>query len=199
MIRSTTQAKLGIVVVAMSLVGCGSGRGSFMSALTKPAPAAATLPSTFDPLLGSWSLAVTYAPGTDSAVTWPGEWHFARVLEGRAIQDVWRVVATDSAGMARLRGYGTTLRTWDPAIEAWRSTWIGVLNATVTPFIGRTVNGEILLEPAQQDSAQLYRWVFFDIRARTFRWRAELSEDKGKTWRVEQEMYAKRSSGPDDR
>lgn len=149
------------------------------------------VPPTFERLLGSWALSVTYAPGTAHAATYSGEWHFARILEGRAIQDVWRVVAPDSAA-GTLRGYGTTVRLFDTTLGAWRSTWHGPLGGAVVRFIGRPVDGEIHLVPEDASPEEQFRWVFHEITAETFRWRAESSTDRGRTWVVQQQMHARR-------
>ena len=181
------------LLCALFTLSCTGSSGAFERALLRQPQDTANRPVTFDPLLGSWTIDVTYFPGTDSSFTHPGEWHFASVLEGRAVQDVWRVTAPDENGQPGLRGYGTTVRTWDPEIQAWRSTWIGVLNATVTTFIGRAVGSEIRLEPERMEPGEMYRWVFFEIATDSFRWRAESSSDSGATWRVEQAMRARRS------
>src|SRR5215471_51222 len=78
-------------------------------------------------LCGSWDLAILRYRGLDvSAQGLTGEVHAARVLEGRAVQDVWIMPRSDD----RQRGfdqtmnmYGTTLRWWDASIQAWRIAW----------------------------------------------------------------------------
>ena len=55
-----------------------------------------------------------------------GEVHAGWTLEGRAVQDVWIMPPRDrrSGPPDRTRNmYGTTLRTWDAGIEAWRIVW----------------------------------------------------------------------------
>jgi hypothetical protein len=78
-------------------------------------------------LVGSWDLDVTEIQDDGSTLRRPGEWHVGWVLEGRAIQDVWIVPPrgtrehTDAA--AHRNYYGTTLRVYDPRIDAWRIQW----------------------------------------------------------------------------
>lgn len=181
----------GVLLVA-ALAACRPAADPFMTALAGvPGSAPPGTPATFDPLLGSWDLAVTYAPGTDSARTWPGRWDFHAVLGGRAIQDVWQV--SDTTGTAgALRGYGTTIRVYDPELRAWRSTWIGVLRPVVTRFIGREMDGGIELSPVDADPGERFRWVFSDLTDSTFRWRAESAPDSGRAWTVQQEIRARR-------
>src|SRR5215475_8347810 len=78
-------------------------------------------------LIGSWELEILHYLGDASARGLKGEAHFGWVLEGRAVQDVW--IRPPRAQRPPLQDkvantYGTTLRVWDPAIQAWRITWI---------------------------------------------------------------------------
>src|SRR5262245_60208225 len=73
-------------------------------------------------LCGSWDLDVVRYRGIDvSRRGMKGEVHAARVLEGRAVQDVWIMPAPDWD--PTLVVYGTTLRWWDASIHAWRIDW----------------------------------------------------------------------------
>jgi hypothetical protein len=74
----------------------------------------------------------------------PGEWHFARVLVGRAIQDVW--ITSSRQGRNGQGEYGTSIRFYDSYINAWRSTWIGPVNSVIYTFIARRVDNRVLLE-----------------------------------------------------
>jgi hypothetical protein len=80
----------------------------------------------FGRFVGSGHIEVTWYQ--DGIVTRraQGEWHFAWVLEGRAVQDVC-VVPPRAERPHEIDRYehGTTLRFYDPRIDAWRSTWIG--------------------------------------------------------------------------
>lgn len=152
----------------------------------------------FAPLLGGWDLDVVfYHPDGSIKKQIPGEWHFARALEGRAIEDVWIVPPRDKRkSLDPPPGeYGVTMRFYDPRIDAWHSVWHGVVNGIVWPFIGRRVGDEIVLERVGHDG-ELMHWVFFDMRRDRFQWRSEVSSDGGKNWRIEQVMRATRQ-GPE--
>src|SRR5262245_17539193 len=98
-------------------------RGNFHSALAAPGrspeiPEAADL---YGWLVGSWELDVYRYLVDVTARRLKAEAHFGWVLEGRAVQDVWimprrseRTAAVDKAANM----YGTTLRVWDPSIQA---------------------------------------------------------------------------------
>jgi len=76
----------------------------------------------FEPLLGSWHLEVKWFDESGQLVRrQDGEWHFSRVLEGRAIQDVWIVPSRGQRGQDDYE-YGTSIRFYDPALGGWRST-----------------------------------------------------------------------------
>ncbi len=160
------------------------------------APKVAGEADIFAPLLGGWDLDVVfYHPDGSIKKQIPGEWHFARALEGRAIEDVWIVPPRDKRkSLDPPPGeYGVTLRFYDPRIDAWHSVWHGVVNGIVWPFIGRRVGDEIVLERTGGDGG-LMHWVFSDMRRDSFQWRSEVSSDGGKNWRVEQVMRATRQS-----
>ena len=95
----------------------------------------------FEPFIGSWDLVVSwYGPDGSLERRQDGEWHFERVLEGRGIQDVWIVPPRSQRPAASGDyEYGTSLRFYDPTIEAWRSTWIGPQHHVVYSFIARRV------------------------------------------------------------
>lgn len=142
----------------------------------------------FGRLVGSWDLDVAWHHEDGRIEHRPGEWHFAWILEGRAIQDVWRVPGTGPGDAPR--GYGTTIRAWDPELEAWRVTWVSGLGGGTTTFIASAVGGEIVME--SQGEEEVFRWIFSDITPDSFHWRAVGSPDGGRTWVVAQEMAARR-------
>ncbi len=124
---------------------------------------------------------------------------FERTLEGRAIQDVW--ITPPRSGPHAGRGerwgrfdnqYGTSLRVYDPALEAWRVTWIDPCAGYRAELIGRRRQGEIFQEGAGSDGTRL-RWIFSDMHPDAFRWRAEVSRDGGAHWHKAIEMHAQRT------
>jgi hypothetical protein len=185
---------LPITVAAVPAQTLAQQTSDFTRGLVAPRAdsAGATLLRPFGRLVGTWDLDVTYYPEAGEPETLPGEWHFAWVLEGRAVQDVWRVWTPAGDARGPWLGLGTTVRVFDADLGAWRSTWISALTSSVTPFIGREVDGELRLEPEVVGGPERYRWVFFEVRDDTFRWRAESSTDGGVTWRIEQAMWATR-------
>src|SRR5436190_11702721 len=115
------------------------------TALRTPTPFDATLPLVLhadgpDPerapklglyawLIGTWDFDITTILEDGSTHAAHGEIHAGWVLQGRAIQDVWMVPRLNERrpGLQPLPGagnwYGTTLRIYDPNLDAWRILW----------------------------------------------------------------------------
>lgn len=145
--------------------------------------------------VGSWDLDVEWRPLNGSPPRrGAGEWHFAWVLEGRAVQDVWIFPAR------RLRPgstpepwhfYGSTFRWYDPGIDAWHITYFEPTRPFAVRQIGRASGADIV--QVGEDSGLMRRWRFVEITDQSFRWIGDASWDKGATWTVELEMQAKRA------
>jgi hypothetical protein len=146
-------------------------------------------------LVGSWELEVLHYRGINaSAANLKGEAHFGWVLEGRAVQDVWIMprVSDRSASSDRVNNmYGTTLRIWDPKIQAWQIRWINPVRGHEERQTGRRVGNEIVQIGARADGTPT-RWRFTEITPDSFHWIGEALEDDGSTWKTEGEFRARR-------
>jgi hypothetical protein len=146
-------------------------------------------------LIGGWEATVYDYPADGAAHESSGEWHFGRVLEGRAIQDVWiapprsqRNVKTPSKQYNR---YGTSLRVYDKEIGAWRVTWFNPVSGARNDLVGLRQGPDIVQEGTNADGRRI-RWSFKDITPTSFRWLGESLAPDGKTWRLEAEFRARR-------
>lgn len=150
-------------------------------------------------LIGSWELEVLHYRGVDlSSQKIKGEAHFGWVLEGRAIQDVWIMPRSSDREPDSDRAnnmYGTTLRVWDAAIQAWRIRWINPVTGQEERQTGRKVGKEIVQIGARLDGTPT-RWRFTEITADSFRWVGEGLEPDGKTWKLGGEFRARRLRQP---
>ena len=146
-------------------------------------------------LVGSWELEVLHYRGIDlSSQNLKGEAHFSWVLEGRAIQDVWimpRISGRKSDSDRTNIMYGTTLRVWDPAIQAWRIRWINPVSGHEERQTGRKAGDEIVQVGARADGTPT-RWRFTEVTPDTFHWIGEALEPDGKAWKIEGEFRAHR-------
>ncbi len=142
----------------------------------------------FGRFVGSWALRWTDGDGATAI----GELHFGWVLGGRAVQDTWIVPGRGrpGAGLPPLAFHGSTIRFYDPAIDAWRSTWVEPVNARVRRFIGRPDGSGIVLLSDEEEPR--LRWRFTDIEPGSFTWEGEISRDRGATWQLEERMHATR-------
>ena len=126
----------------------------------------------FGQFIGSWEIAWTGLDAEGRTETARGELHFGWVLGGRAVQDIWIVPGRCEPGESRppLAFHGSTIRFYDAALGAWRSTWIDPVNGRVRRFVGRPDGDDIVLL-SDEDDPQL-RWRFTDIRPDSFVCRA---------------------------
>jgi len=145
--------------------------------------------------VGSWDLDVTHIAEDGTKRQRKGEWHFGWALEGRAIQDVWIVPPRGALrqvdAAANANSYGTTLRVYDPELDAWRIQWSDPVTRTFLQMIGRAEGADIVQLGTRPDG-HLVRWSFFQITPTSFLWRGEVSADQGATWRPNVEFAARR-------
>src|ERR1700730_8033335 len=121
--------------------------------------------------VGAWETStVAYEEnGTEHANR--GEIHAGWVLEGRAIQDVWMIPprAERRADLPLRRlpvtgcWDGSTLRVYDPRIDAWHIFW----NDPATQFYARQIGrarGDDIVQEGKLESGAVLRWSFTKIR-----------------------------------
>jgi hypothetical protein len=145
-------------------------------------------------LVGSWELEVRHYRADLSSRNIKGEAHFAWVLEGRAVQDVWMMPRRSDRGAA-IDGspnmLGTTLRLWDPGLQAWRVTWVNAVSGARDELVGRW-SGKDVVQVGTHASGTPIRWCFTEITPQSFRWTGEALEPDGTTWKLEAEFRARR-------
>lgn len=182
---------------ASRAAGTGDPGGAFAGALLAPeqAPHPGLGSDLYTWLIGSWDAEVTDYPEDGPARTSQGEWHFAWVLEGRAIQDVWisppRGRRRPDDPPAPGNRYGTSVRVYDAARDAWRVTWINPVTGVENRLAGRR-SGDDVVQIGVEPDGTLLRWTFTDIRPDAFLWRGEASPDGGATWRLQAEFRLRR-------
>jgi hypothetical protein len=147
----------------------------------------------FGQFVGGWKLEARWFLSEGAWRNGKGELHFGWILDGRAIQDVW-----SSRKRGRNIPAGTTLRYYDPKIDAWHCVWFSPQQGVVRTFVARQVGDEIVLEGLSADG-RAERWIFSDITPTSFRWRAVEWIEEKKDWRLTEEMYAKRIQPPHQR
>jgi hypothetical protein len=168
---------------------------SFLEALasTGPSPEIPAADNLYGWLVGGWTLDITIFDAAGTAYRSNGEAHFAWVLEGRAVQDVFinprRDERTSSLEHTARNWYGSTFRVYDPAIRAWRVTWWNPVIAGRSELIGRWQGADVMQEGTGPDGVPI-RWSFTEITPSSFLWRGERIEPS-RTW-LQAEMRARR-------
>jgi len=146
-------------------------------------------------LVGSWDLDVVSHDDEGVTRRTRGEVHVARILEGRAVQDVFVHPRRSDRGprmAAFANWFGTTLRMYDPTLRAWRIWWFNPYDGVRAELIGRRAGDEILQEGRFPDGTPI-RWTFSEITRDSFRWRGERLGPDGKTWHLQVEFHGYRA------
>jgi hypothetical protein len=169
----------------------------FLEALsaTAPAPDRADKMKLYGWLIGGWRMDATFFDDNGTATKGPqGEIHFNWALEGRAIQDVWILPARDQQNPGSVF-YGTTLRIYDPAIDAWHILWNDPVKMLLTRQLGRA-QGKDIVQVGDDGKGTRLRWTFSEITPNSFRWLGERSPDGGneenRVWLPQVEFRARR-------
>lgn len=173
-------------------------RQVFCGALIAPHPAhdIAGAHDIYGPLTGSWFAEVLDVEDDGSKRVSEGEWHFARVLEGRGVQDLLIVPARDKRvprAPTRFNRYGSALRIFDVKSSAWRVHWCNPADGDIHILEGRRTDDDIV-EHGESRNGGVLRWTFFDIKQESFLARGEASATNGGTevWRTIVEIRATR-------
>ena len=169
-----------------------------------PAPDRASKLQLYAFLVGHWDTRIVAFADDGARHESRGEIHAGWVLEGRAIQDVWltpprdqRPAAGEPLPKLPVTGawYGSTLRVYDPVLDAWRILWSDPATDFYAQQIGRAEGADIV-QVGQLPDGPMLRWRFTEIRADSFHWLGEVSTDGAKTWRLQVEVFATRSGAP---
>jgi hypothetical protein len=163
----------------------------------RPAPDRADKMDLYAWLVGHWEMDVTTYEQNRTKHRGSGEIHAGWVLEGRAIQDVWmippRAKRGPNASVLPVAGnwYGTTLRVYDPSLDAWRVIWTDPATQNYTRQIGRA-RGKDIVQEGKLESGAILRWTFTEITSDSFHWLGEHSADGGTTWWLQVDIRSRR-------
>jgi hypothetical protein len=177
----------GVILVLVTTIPLAFAQNTFPELLAKgPNQQYRDQLQLFGQFVGSWTFEGTEYHDDGSHPTDKGEIQCQWVLEGRAIQDVFLETSrSDKDPLLR----GTTVRFYDPQINAWRVTWINPGTGVVRTFIGRKAGNEIVMEGKAGDGKPI-RWIFSNVKADSFHWRGEKLAERG--WRTDEELDAHR-------
>ena len=158
--------------------------GTFIDVLHANGPAAerADKLGLYGQFVGDWETDIITHALDGARHPGHGEIHFGWVLQGRPDAPIMPVAGN---------WYGTTLRVYDPALDAWRIFWIDPATNYSCQQIGKAVGPDIVQE-GTAESGSRSRWRFTKITARSFHWLGEASTDDGASWRLLVEVFARR-------
>jgi hypothetical protein len=142
----------------------------------------------FGQFVGDWDIERWGIEADGSEHRNQGLVYFRWILEGRAVQDVWSLFEGDPR---RERPLGTTLRFPNLGEDTWTSVWIAPDRGLLRRFVARKVGDEIVLATTKDDGNPEH-WIFSGMTSGSFRWRSEESHDRGKTWKLTEEMHIRR-------
>jgi hypothetical protein len=128
----------------------------------------------YDFLVGTWSF--HFQPrGTDGSYGPPqtGTWTVRKNHGGHLIEDVWHIDGSDDPTI--------TFRVFDPNAERWRLMGTRTSRGTWDPGISWSDGDQRFVVQTFRE-ALLARIRYFDIRPDHFLWRADVSQDEGRTW-----------------
>ena len=167
-------------------------KSGFAKALCSDARSA-EIPSEHDffaPLIGDWDIWWTdgLQSGTPREVR--GEWLFAQVLDGYAVQDVF-IVPSRTQRLANPQPdaeYGTTIRIYEPASGTW-DIFYGCVGTALRLTAHKEAEEIVLV----QNGEGATRYVFSGMSEASFSWRKELRSDAG-LWQVVARVRARRKA-----
>ncbi len=141
----------------------------------------------FRELIGSWKLDYVEERGTDRERHLTGEWHFARILEGLGIEDVFICPERDMRKGPEDGEYGVTIRIYNVKTRMWDMIYTCL--GSISRFTGTRRDNSLILT---NNGNQKNRWIFTNITADSFCWRNETTLQDG-TIKVWCEVFATRA------
>jgi hypothetical protein len=160
---------------------------------TNATPALADELQLFGQFVGDWDIRTeNYLP--DRTVKNRGGLHVGWILYGTALQDIWTTEKADVPPGYPPKSFGTTIRFFDAKAKSWQVVWIAPVEGVVKTFAVHVQAGEIILE-RHAPAGGIEQWIWSHYSADAFEWRSTESLDEGKTWKVTQRIWGKRSAG----
>jgi len=128
----------------------------------------------FGQFIGEWEFNMEVHETDGSTKEFNGNWLFKKILQGRAIQDVWMVPTLEwSNNNGGFYEYGTSIRSFDFKTKKWKVTWVGPIQNQHFEFDVEHINNEIQMQLINHNELQM-KWVFYDIKTNMFQWRSEV-------------------------
>lgn len=140
-------------------------------------------------LIGDWEMDAHRPLPDGSVAKGRGEIHFGWILGGRAVQDIWYVGGPGDKPSL----FGTTLRVYDPGLDAWHIIWVDPLGQNHLRQTGRA-EGKDIVQLGKDGSGNETRWRFTEITGSSFHWIGERRAGGGDEWQLVVEFFAHRKA-----
>jgi hypothetical protein len=135
-------------------------------------------PHDFDFLLGTWDFRFQQRKDeTSFAPTTPGVWTTQKTHDGFIVEDVWNLGATDNPSI--------TYRVFNPARGLWEIQGTKPKTGAWNPGIAWSSGDRRYLVQHFGNGGLLVRIKYYDITENAFKWRADGTTDRGKTWTLD--------------
>ena len=139
-------------------------------------------------LIGEWDILWVENEGKEKERKVKGEWLFAHILEGMAIQDLFIVPSRTEREINPQPDaeYGATIRIYNPTTNNW-DLFYGCTGSAVR-LEAIKENGQIIQTELLQGKL---RWVFSSIEENNFKWERRVFNENG-IWETQVVVYATR-------
>jgi hypothetical protein len=135
-------------------------------------------PADFDFLIGTWTFRFQQrGEGNQFRAVQPGEWVTRKTHDGAVVEDTWRLGASTNPTIT-YRVFNQAKQIWElqgthPRTGGWDAgiAWTRPDRADERYLVQHFNDGKLLV-----------RIKYYEIKADSFRWRADGSSDEGKTW-----------------
>lgn len=157
----------------------------------KPNPKAPSETAQFGRLEGIWHCK-GFEPDGNGGLKPSGSayWAWKYILDGYGVQDFWYQGENESQYWSYFKRelMLTQLRIYDVNEKIWKIAFINN-NAGEVPgrmfglFTAQANGDDMVMQFEPQEPELLKRIVFYDIDQESFKWKVEVSQDKGETWK----------------
>jgi hypothetical protein len=137
--------------------------------------------------------------GKVDQVPYKAFWAWKYILDGYGVQDYFYQGQNEFRYWDYFkRGLSLTqLRVYDPVDSLWKIAFIKdsagkIPGKMFGTFTAKMQGDELIMEPDAQNTEVKSRIVFYGMSENSFEWKAEKSDDSGKTWTVLMSLSAKR-------
>src|SRR5207245_4474235 len=122
----------------------------------------------FGQFVGDWEMDARYPQPDGTEIRAKGEIHFGWILNGRCVQDVW--MSRDQR-TGRAIPSGTTVRYYDPKIDAWHSIWISPKQGIMQSFVAKKEREESVQKGGTK-AGYPEQWIIPQTTHASFPWHA---------------------------